>query len=97
LASTSLATMRLIIRGMGLYRPHDRNQGEYQFSGRLLGLQTGIKGVYQHCAEKHLHRYVAGFDYRHNQHVALGVDDVTLAGRVLSRVSGKRLTYRTTN
>ena len=52
---------------------------------------------FQHCAEKHLHRYVAEFDYRHNQRVALGVDDVTRAGRVLSRVSGKRLTYRTIN
>jgi transposase-like protein len=59
--------------------------------------KRGMKGVYQHCAEKHLHRYVAEFDYRHNQRIALGVDDVTRAGRVLSRVSGKRLTYQTTN
>ena len=26
--------------------------------------KRGMKGVYQHCAEKHLHRYVAEFDFR---------------------------------
>ena len=57
--------------------------------------KRGMKGIYQHCAEKHLHRYVAEFDFRHSQRVALGVDDVTRAGRVLSRVAGKRLTYQT--
>jgi hypothetical protein len=34
-----------------------------------------MKGVYQHCAEKHLHRYVAEFDFRYNNRVRLGVDD----------------------
>ena len=24
--------------------------------------ERGMKGIYQHCAEKHLHRYVAEFD-----------------------------------
>ena len=28
--------------------------------------KRGMKGVYQHCAEKHLHRYVAEFDFRYN-------------------------------
>jgi hypothetical protein len=59
--------------------------------------KRGMKGIYQHCAEKHLHRYVAEFDYGYIQRVRLGVDDETRAGRVLSRVSGKRLTYRTIN
>jgi transposase-like protein len=59
--------------------------------------KRGMKGVYQHCAEKHLHRYVAEFDYRYSQRTALGVDDETRAGRVLSRVAGKRLTYQTIN
>jgi len=59
--------------------------------------KRGMKGIYQHCSEKHLHRYVAEFDFRHNNRMALGVDDVTRADRVLNGVSGKRLTYRTTH
>ena len=34
-----------------------------------------MKGVYQHCSEKHLHRYVAEFEFRYNNRVALGCDD----------------------
>jgi hypothetical protein len=34
-----------------------------------------MKGVYQHCAEKHLHRYLAEFDFRYSNRIALGVDD----------------------
>ena len=34
-----------------------------------------MKGVYQHCSEKHLHRYLAEFDFRYSNRVALGVDD----------------------
>ena len=37
--------------------------------------KRGMKGVYQQCAEKHLHRYLAEFDFRYNNRVALGVDD----------------------
>ena len=56
-----------------------------------------MKGIYQHCSEKHLHRYVAEFDFRHNNRVRLGVDDQERADRTLKGVIGKRLTYRTTN
>ena len=44
-----------------------------------------MKGVYQHCGEKHLHRYLAEFDFRYNNRVALGVNDgerATLPSRV---------------
>jgi hypothetical protein len=37
--------------------------------------KRGMRGVYQHCSEKHLHRYLAEFDFRYNNRVALGVDD----------------------
>jgi hypothetical protein len=56
-----------------------------------------MKGVYQHCAEKHLHRYLAEFDFRYSNRVALGVDDVARADRALKGVVGKRLTYKQTN
>jgi len=37
--------------------------------------KRGMKGVYQHCDKKHLHRYAAEFDFRYSNRVALGVDD----------------------
>ena len=31
--------------------------------------KRGMKGVYQHCCEKHLHRYLAEFDFRYSNRV----------------------------
>lgn len=59
--------------------------------------KRGMKGIYQHCSEKHLHRYVAEFDFRYSNRIGLGVNDVTRADLVLNGASGKRLTYRTTH
>jgi transposase-like protein len=56
--------------------------------------KRGMKGVYQHCGEKHLHRYLAEFDFRYNARVALGVNDKDRAEKLLRGVKGKRLTYR---
>jgi hypothetical protein len=56
--------------------------------------KRGMKGIYQHCAEKHLHRYVAEFDFRYNNRVKLGVDDQERTGNALRGIVGKRLTYR---
>ena len=53
-----------------------------------------MRGVYQHCSEKHLHRYLAEFDFRHNNRVALGVHDVERTETALKGVRGRRLTYR---
>ena len=58
--------------------------------------KRGMKGVYQHCAKKHLHRYMAEFDFRYSNRIALGVDDQERATRALAGVAGKRLTYRRT-
>jgi hypothetical protein len=58
--------------------------------------KRGMRGTYQHCKEKHLHRYLAEFDFRHNNRVGLGVNDLARADQVLLGVNGKRLTYRTT-
>jgi hypothetical protein len=56
--------------------------------------KRGMKGIYQHCSEKHLHRYLAEFDFRYSNRVALGVNDDARTGRALKGVVGKRLTYR---
>jgi transposase-like protein len=55
--------------------------------------KRGMKGVYQHCREKHLHRYLAEFDFRYNNRAALGCDDLERADRMLMGVVGKRLKY----
>lgn len=57
--------------------------------------KRGMRGTYQWCAEKHLHRYLAEFDFRHNTRVAVGVDDAQRAEQVIRQVVGKRLTYQT--
>lgn len=56
--------------------------------------KRGMRGTYQHCKEKHLHRYLAEFDFRYNNRVKLGVDDEARAARMVKAVRGKRLTYR---
>jgi hypothetical protein len=46
------------------------------------------------CAEKHLHRYVAEFEFRYNNRVALGCGDGERSVAALKGVAGKRLTYK---
>lgn len=53
-----------------------------------------MKGVYQHAGKKHLHRYLAKFDFRYNERAALGTVDAERADRVLRGIIGRRLTYR---
>ena len=59
--------------------------------------KRGMKGVYQHCAEKHLHRYLAEFDFRYNNRSAPGTEDGERAVIALRGVVGKRLTYQGPN
>jgi len=56
--------------------------------------KRGMKGVYQHCSKKHLHRYAAEFEFRYNNRTANGVDDARRAAIALAGAKGKRLTYR---
>lgn len=56
--------------------------------------KRGMKGIYQHCSEKHLHRYLAEFDFRYSNRIALGVDDQNRAEKAIAGASGKRLYYR---
>jgi len=56
--------------------------------------KRGMKGTYQHCGKRHLHRYLAEFDFRYNNRVRLGCDDSERALRTLEGVKGRRLTYQ---
>ncbi|HUF71309.1 MAG TPA: IS1595 family transposase [Gammaproteobacteria bacterium] len=79
------------------------NQGEYvrgeihtnTIEGFFSIFKRGMKGVYQHCAHNHLYRYMAEFDFRYNNRIALGIDDECRADNLLAGVVGKRLTYQT--
>jgi hypothetical protein len=57
--------------------------------------KRGMRGVYQHCAEKHLHRYLAEFEFRYSHREATGCNDEDRANQMLRGIVGKRLTYET--
>ena len=59
--------------------------------------KRGMKGVYQHCGERHLHRYLAEFDFRYSNRVAMGINDLARTDNLVRGIVGKRLTYRTAN
>jgi transposase-like protein len=80
---------------LGKYIDHDDFTINTNTVEGFFGLfKRGFKGIYQHCHEKHLHRYLAEFDFRYNNRVALGVHDLARAKTSLLGVVGKRLTYR---
>lgn len=56
--------------------------------------KRGMRGVYQHCKEKHLHRYLAEYDFRYNHRIKLGFNDGERATLAVKGAAGKRLTYR---
>jgi hypothetical protein len=66
----------------------------HTLEGYFSVFKRGMKGVYQHCGEKHLHRYLAEFDFRYNRRSALGIEDQERAGQALEGMKGKRLTYQ---
>lgn len=77
-------------------------QGEYgrgevttnTIEGFFSIFKRGMKGVYQHCSEKHLHRYLAEFDFRYNNRAALEVSDSDRFDTMLACITGKRLLLR---
>ena len=73
--------------------PTDRTFHTNTVEGYFSLFKRGMRGVYQHCKEKHLHRYLAEFDFRYNNRSALGVEDEGRSDRALAGAKGKRLTY----
>jgi hypothetical protein len=63
--------------------------------GYFSVFKRGMIGTYQKVSEKHLHRYVAEFDFRQNYRERLGYNDVSRADVALQGFKGKRLTYAT--
>jgi hypothetical protein len=74
--------------------PSDRTIHTNTIEGYFSIFKRGMKGTYQHCSKKHLHRYLAEFDFRYCERVANGVNDAERTARALSGIVGKRLKYR---
>jgi transposase-like protein len=82
----------------------DHRSGEYvrgdvhtnNLEGFFSILKRGLVGIYQHVDKKHLQRYLAEFDFRHNTREKLEINDTMRASILLQGFVGKRLTYRTT-
>ena len=95
---------------LGDFASHDRvDHGEKEYAryeegrpvistntveGYFSVFKRGMRGTYQHCKEKHLHRYLAEFDFRFNNRSALGVEDKERTQKAVVGAKGKRLTYK---
>jgi hypothetical protein len=60
-------------------------------------LKRGINGTLHHVSQQHLKRYLAEFDYRYNERMALGMSDAARMSKSIGGIVGKRLTYRRAN
>jgi transposase-like protein len=58
--------------------------------------KRGLVGTYQHMSERHLPRYLAEFDFRMSNRIALGVNDEVRTERAIKGAEGKRLRYQGT-
>jgi len=86
---------------LGQHYPHEfvrHGKSEYvrgnihtnTIEGFFSIFKRGMKGVYQHCKERHLHRYLAEFDFRYNLR---NLSDIERSFSALMGVVGKRLLY----
>lgn len=81
--------------GIGQYVDYnDRTIHSNTVEGYFSIFKRGMKGVYQHCGEKHLHRYLAEFEFRYSNRIANGFDDRARAVAAIQGIIGKRLLYR---
>lgn len=71
----------------------DRTIHSNTVEGYFSIFKRGMKGVYQHCGEQHLHRYLSEFEFRYNNRTALGCNDADRSNSALAGIVGKRLTY----
>lgn len=93
-------------KGLGrLYEKHEsvnHSIGEYvrgdvhtnTIEGFFSIMKRGINGTYHHVSQNHLKRYLAEFDFRYNERIALGVGDAERMSRSIPGIVGKRLTYK---
>ena len=88
------ASHETVKHSAGEYARGDVNVNANSAEGVFGVFRKGMKGVYQHCSEKHLNRYVTEFGFRHNTRALLGFNDSQRKDEALNGTVGKRLTYR---
>jgi transposase-like protein len=99
------ATAKSLGRGFEKHGMVNHSIGEYvrgeihtnTIEGYFSIFKRGINGVYHHVSQQHLKRYLAEFDFRYNERIALGVNDSERAEKVLRGTVGKRMTYQGTD
>ena len=84
-----------VFHGAGNYVKDGRTTNDIE--GFFSIFKRGMRGVYQHCSEKHLHRYLAEFDFRYSNRAGNGFDDVLRSVEAMKGISGKRLMYKGAN
>jgi transposase-like protein len=89
------ARHEMVDHGAGEYVRGDASSNTVE--SYFATFKRGITGVYHNVSEAHLKRYLAEFDFRYNERMALGVDDAHRTVKALQGIAGKRLTYRRTN
>ena len=75
-----MPTYKLVARDLASHETVNHGREEYArddvttntVENYYLIFKRGMKGVYQHCSEKHLHRYLSEFDFRYSNRVAMG-------------------------
>ena len=93
------------ISGFRSHNAVNHNAGQYArgaahtntIEGAFSIFKRGMRGIYQFCSEKHLHRYLAEFDFRYTNREATGCNDADRADAILNGVVGRRLTYQQTH
>jgi len=92
------ASHRVVDHGREEWAYTDRKTGERVHTNTVEGyysvFKRGMVGVYQHCGEQHLHRYLAEFDFRHSNRSKRGINDKARAEKIIEGAKGKRLMYR---
>jgi transposase-like protein len=86
------ATHRTVNHSIGEYVRGDAYTNTVE--GYFSIFKRGIYGVYHHVSQTHLKRYLAEFDFRYNERIALEIDDMERTRRALRGIVGKRLLYR---
>lgn len=90
------------------FAAHERvnhSEGEYArgdvttntVEGFFSIFKRGMTGIYQHCGEQHLQRYLHEFDFRYSNRAALEIDDAQRTALAIKGAEGKRLKYRNPN
>lgn len=91
-ADAHTATHETVKHSAGEYARQDVHTNSAE--GFFGVFKKGMTGVYQHCGEKYLARYLTEFEFRHNTRAKLGFNDGDRATLAIKGAQGKRLTLR---